>query len=83
MKGFRFHDLRHTFATHLVQAGADIYPVHRHERWKTLQMVMRYARQNPESLCAGSSYLTGFRQELHSEHTRLIGPLNRLPENPL
>lgn len=47
---FRFHDLRHTFATRLVQAGVGIYEVQRLGRWKNASMVMRYAHHNPESL---------------------------------
>ena len=57
VKGFRFHDLRHTFATRLVQAGADIYTVQKLGRWKTIQMVMRYAHHYPESLRAGIEIL--------------------------
>lgn len=49
----RFHDLRHTFATRLVQAGVDIYTVQKLGRWKTITMVMRYAHHYPESLRPG------------------------------
>jgi len=56
VKRFRFHDLRHTFATRLVQAGADIYTVQKLGRWKTISMVMRYAH-HPESLHAGIEIL--------------------------
>jgi len=49
----RFHDLRHTFATRLVQAGVDLYMVQKLGRWKTHQMVMRYAHHYPESLRPG------------------------------
>lgn len=47
---FRFHDLRHTFATRLVQRGVGIYEVQKLGRWKTTSMVMRYAHHNPETL---------------------------------
>ena len=47
---FRFHDLRHTFATRLVQSGVGIYEVQRLGRWKNTSMVMRYAHHNTESL---------------------------------
>ena len=57
VKRFRFHDLRHTFATRLVQAGADIYTVQKLGRWKTISMVMRYAHHHPESLRAGIEIL--------------------------
>jgi site-specific recombinase XerD len=49
----RFHDLRHTFATRLIQAGVDIYTVQKLGRWKTITMVMRYAHHYPESLRSG------------------------------
>ena len=53
IKGFRFHDLRHTFATRLVQNGVDLYAVQRLGRWKNTAMIMRYAHHNPESLRPG------------------------------
>jgi integrase len=57
VKRFRFDDLRHTFATRLVQAGADIYTMQQLERWKTISMAMRYAHHHPESLRAGIEIL--------------------------
>ncbi|HEY5443393.1 MAG TPA: site-specific integrase, partial [Pyrinomonadaceae bacterium] len=57
VKRFRFHDLRHTFTTRLVQAGADIYTVQTLGRWKTISMVMRYVHHHPESLRAGIEIL--------------------------
>ncbi|MFA5322617.1 MAG: site-specific integrase, partial [Smithella sp.] len=50
IENFRFHDLRHTFATRLVQAGVGIYEVQKLGRWKNSSMVIRYAHHNPESL---------------------------------
>ena len=57
IKNFRFHDLRHTFATRLVQAGVDLYAVQKLGRWKTITMVMRYAHHYPESLRSGVEVL--------------------------
>ncbi len=57
MNDFRFHDLRHTFATRLVQAGVDLYAVEMLGRWKTISMVMRYAHHYPESVRSGVEVL--------------------------
>lgn len=50
IEDFRFHDLRHTFATKLVQNGVDIYKVKELLGHKTLAMTMRYSHHYPESL---------------------------------
>lgn len=47
---FHFHDLRHTFATRLVQAGKDLYKVQILLGHKTAAMTQRYAHHYPESL---------------------------------
>ncbi len=64
LKGFRWHDLRHTFATRLVQAGVDLYSVQKLGRWKNIQMVMRYAHHHPESLRAGVEALKKMREKI-------------------
>jgi integrase len=60
---FHWHDLRHTFATRLIQAGVDIYTVQRLGRWRNISMVMRYAHHYPESLRAGIKVLDKPRNE--------------------
>jgi len=55
----RFHDLRHTFATRLVQNGVDLYRVQKLGRWKTTSMIMRYAHHNSESLRPGIETMDG------------------------
>ncbi|HZV47251.1 MAG TPA: site-specific integrase, partial [Thermodesulfovibrionales bacterium] len=57
LEDVRFHDLRHTFATRLVQAGIDLYVVKELLGHKTITMTMRYAHHNPESLRHGVEVL--------------------------
>jgi len=53
LEDFRFHDLRHTFATRLIQAGINIYVIKELLGHKTITMTMRYAHHYPESLRHG------------------------------
>ena len=48
LEDFRFHDLRHTFASRLVQKGVPIYEVMHLTGHKSLVMVQRYAHLAPD-----------------------------------
>jgi integrase len=73
LKYLRFHDLRHTFATRLVQAGVDIYTVQKLGRWKTISMVMRYAHHYPESLRSGIETLDREKEKFYHNFITLGG----------
>ncbi len=67
---FRFHDLRHTFATRLVQAGIDLYKVAKLLGHKDIRMTQRYSHHYPESLRDGVEVLDKFITNLSQSRER-------------
>jgi len=56
---FRWHDLRHTFASRLVMNGVDIFTVCRLLRHKSVQTTMRYAHLGDKHLASAVARLVG------------------------
>lgn len=65
MPGFRFHDLRHTWASWHAQNGTPLQVLQELGGWRTFSMVQRYAHLSPGHLAqyAGAS-LIGEKQEV-------------------
>ena len=57
---FKWHDLRHTFATWHRQAGTPTHELQRLGGWKTGAMVERYAHLAPEALQGAANRLDAF-----------------------
>ncbi len=69
----RFHDLRHTFASHFMMAGGDLFKLQRILGHKSLEMTQRYAHLAPDAF-SGDLGMFGDA----SETTGIVVPLNGL-----
>jgi len=50
IENFRWHDLRHTWASWLVQNGTPLYDLQEMGGWKSAEMVRRYAHLAPAQM---------------------------------
>jgi len=61
IEDFRFHDLRHTWASWHVQSGTSLPELMELGGWKSYEMVLRYAHLAPEKLSSVADALNGRR----------------------
>ena len=62
IENFRWHDLRHTWASWHVQAGTLLHVLQELGGWSTIAMVQRYAHLSPEHLAEHAARIeTGLR----------------------
>jgi integrase len=69
IEDFRFHDLRHTFATRLARKGIDLYKVAKLLGHSDVSTTQRYAHHYPESLRDGVEILDSLNLKRSSERT--------------
>lgn len=58
LEGFRFHDLRHTWASWHVQAGTPLFVLKELGGWETLEMVKKYAHLGADHLASYAGNVT-------------------------
>jgi len=61
IKDFRWHDLRHTWASWHVQAGTPLHVLQELGGWESVEMVRRYAHLSSEHLAEYVDRLSSFR----------------------
>lgn len=61
IENFRWHDLRHTWATWHVQAGTPLHVLQELGGWESIEMVRRYAHFSADHLAEYADRFTGLR----------------------
>lgn len=65
---FRWHDLRHTWASWLVQEGVPLYSVQEMGGWKTAKMVRRYAHLSPSVNLHNARKIDAVLSDMSDDH---------------
>jgi len=60
IRGLRLHDLRHTAASKMIEAGIDLVTVSKILGHSSIQMTMRYAHPTPENMRVAVDFLSRF-----------------------
>lgn len=60
IENFRFHDLRHTWASWLVQSGVPLSALQEMGGWESIEMVQRYAHLAPSHLTQHAMQIDSF-----------------------
>ncbi|WP_132922882.1 integrase [Sodalis ligni] len=63
IENFRFHDLRHTWASWLVQSGVPISVLQEMGGWESIEMVRRYAHLAPSHLTEHAKHIDDLFKE--------------------
>jgi site-specific recombinase XerD len=71
---FRWHDLRHTFASRLTMAGVDLRTLPELMGHKTIKMTLRYSHLSPTHTLEAVNKLCGLSQQVAPElaPTRMV-----------
>jgi integrase len=78
---FRFHDLRHTFASHLVMSGVNIRAVQQLLGHKDIKMTMRYSHLSPQHLQEAVGLLgLSLTGRMHADGSLSGGASYRVPD---
>lgn len=72
MEDFRWHDLRHTWASWHVQAGTPLHVLQDLGGWRTPAMVQRYAHLAPEHLAEHAERISAAAPNLHRAKLRAV-----------
>ena len=71
IKGFRFHDLRHTFASHYMMAGGNIYTLAKLLGHRDIKTTQRYADLAPEYIDAERERMDSIWTKVAQQETSL------------
>jgi integrase len=72
IENFRWHDLRHTWASWHVQNGTSLYELQKLGGWSSLDMVNRYAHFDSDYLRKAADHLVVGTKLVHDSHINLI-----------
>jgi site-specific recombinase XerD len=76
LQDFHFHDLRHTFATRLAQAGVDLYKIAKLLGHNDVSTTQRYAHHCPESLRSSVDTLAEYYNSTTVKSNAEEGPVH-------